>query len=428
MTRRRLNTQINTRCSLAGRLRTAGLLFMLAVSAVSGWAQTRLSPELHLQYTDMAVLASRERRADFSCQVTQDKPSLGFDLRFHSDYHVTTPIKLLADVGGWLQVVMRVTPAANREEPVYLIHRYSVPDVPLGEKGGGELVGGFDFGLGRYQVDWMMRDGRGRVCSSHWELEAKLRPGQQDLPLTLDPNMVAERIGGPFDQEPPVERTTTQPLHVKILLNLSPVKPQESILRPEDAAVLLSMLRSISREPGVGRFTLVAFNLREQKIVHRQDSAERIDFGQLGQAVQSRTAGAVNYHLLQDRRSETHFVTKLLTDQLGAAAASPDAIIILGPKVTLEKKVPLEALKERGAAPCPIFYLNYNPNPFDEPWRDTIGSALKAYKGAVAYNILLPSDLGAAMRDMLSRIGKRPTSGGAISSLLQATDGVASEQ
>src|ERR1700730_5518808 len=100
MTRRRLKTRINTRCCLAGRLRAVGLLFMLAVSTVSGWPQTRLSPELHLQYTDMAVLASRERRADFSCQVTPDKPSLGFDLRFHSDYHVTIPIKLLADVGG----------------------------------------------------------------------------------------------------------------------------------------------------------------------------------------------------------------------------------------------------------------------------------------------------------------------------------------
>ena len=236
------------------------------------------------------------------------------------------------------------------------------------------------------------------------------------------------RVEGPFDDEPPVERAATRPLHVKILLNLSPVKPQETILRPGDAAVLLSMLRSITREPGLSRFTLVAFNLREQKIVHRQDNAEKIDFGQLGQAVQSRTAGALNYHLLQDRRSETHFLTKLLTDQLGAEAASPDAIIILGPKVTLEKKVPLEPLKEGGAAPCPIFYLNYNPNPFDEPWPDTIGSALKAYKRAVAYNILLPRDLGVAIGDMLSRIGKRPSSEASIGSLLQATDGAASQQ
>jgi len=73
---------------------------MLAVPTVSGWTQTRLSPGFHLQYADMAVLASHERRADFSCQVTPVKPGLGFDLRFHSDYRVTVPIKVLADVGG----------------------------------------------------------------------------------------------------------------------------------------------------------------------------------------------------------------------------------------------------------------------------------------------------------------------------------------
>ncbi len=74
----------------------------------------------------------------------------------------------------------------------------------------------------------------------------------------------------------------------------------------------------------------------------------------------------------------------------------------------------LDLLKEGGTAPCPIFYLNYNPNSFDDPWRDTIGSALKAYKGAVVYNILMPRDLGAAMRDMLSRIGKRPAPEAAV--------------
>ena len=162
--------------------------------------------------------------------------------------------------------------------------------------------------------------------------------------------------------------------------------------------------------------------------MNRQGNSGNIDFVPLGQAVQSRTAGTLNYHLLQDRRSETHFVTKLLTDQLGAAAASPDAIIILGRKVTLDKRVPLEPLKEGGAAPCPIFYLNYNPKPIEDPWRDTLGSALKAYKGAVEYDIALPRDWGEAMRDVMSRIGKRTASEVAISPLLPATDGVVPQQ
>src|SRR5260370_18427384 len=205
-----------------------------------------------------------------------------------------------------------------------------------------------------------------------------------------------------------------------MLLNLPPAKPQESVWKPEDATVLLSILSGITHEPGVSNIPLVAFNLREQKIIYRQDETNKIDFAALGKAVQAPTAGTIEYRLLRDKQSETHFVTKLLTDQLGAQTASPDAIIIVGPKVTLEKKVPIEPLKEGGTAPCPIFYLNYNPNPFDDPWRDTIASPLKAYKGAFAYNIVLPRDLGAAIRDMLSRIGKRPAPEAAVSSLFGA--------
>ena len=58
---------------------------------------------------------------------------------------------------------------------------------------------------------------------------------------------------------------------------------------------------------------------------------------------------------------------------------------------------------------CPVLYLNYNSNPH-EPWSDTIGSALKAYKAATSYNIVFPRDVGIAMRKLLSRIAKRPNS------------------
>jgi hypothetical protein len=382
---------------------------MLAASTVSGWAQVRLGAGFHLQYEDMAVLESGEPRADFLCRVIPEKPELGFDLRFHADYRVILPVRALPEAGNRLGMLMRVTPAANTERPVYLGYRFAIPDVPLGAKGEVMLAGGFDTGLGHYQVDWLMRDGRGRVCSSHWEVDAREGRHKRDLPLTLEPNMIAQRVEGTFGDEPLVATAVAKPLHLKILLNLSPVKPRESFLKPEDTLVLFSMLRGIIREPGVSRFTLVAFNVREQRIIHRQYDVEKIDFAAIGKALQAPTAGTVNYRLLRDRQSETHFITKLLTDQLGPQTVSPDAIIIIGPKITLEKKVPLDPLKERGATSCPIFYLNYNSNPIDEPFRDTIASALKAYSGALAYNIALPHDVGGAIKDMLSRIGKRPT-------------------
>jgi hypothetical protein len=127
---------------LDGRLRSGGLLFMLSVSTVSGWAQALPSTPFGRQFDDTEVLASCGQREDVSCQVTPYKPKLGFDLRFHSNYRVTVPIKILANNGGWLQVLMRVTPAANSDTPVYLSHRYSVPDFEMDTRGKGDLEGG----------------------------------------------------------------------------------------------------------------------------------------------------------------------------------------------------------------------------------------------------------------------------------------------
>jgi hypothetical protein len=195
------------------------------------------------------------------------------------------------------------------------------------------------------------------------------------------------------------------PLQVRILLNLSPAEASHSILAPEDTSVLFSILRGLAQEPGISYSGLLAFNLREQRIVYRADSGESIDIASLRRALHGPQTGTVSYRDLSNPRSETDFVTRLLAEELGAGAAAPDAIVIIGRKVTLNMKVPLASLKGFGAAPCPIFYISYSPNPVDEPFNDTIGSALKAYKGAVAYNIARPQDVGAAVRKMLARIG-----------------------
>jgi hypothetical protein len=102
--------------------------------------------------------------------------------------------------------------------------------------------------------------------------------------------MIGERVDL-FGYELPVQRDATHPLHVKILLNLSPAKQKESIPKIQDVAVLLSILHGIAREPGVSRFTLVAFNMREQNIIYRQDSAPEINFAALAKRYRRLRAG-----------------------------------------------------------------------------------------------------------------------------------------
>ena len=46
--------------------------------------------------TDAAVLESQDPRKDLPCTATPVKPTLGFDLKFHSGYEVSVPLKELA--------------------------------------------------------------------------------------------------------------------------------------------------------------------------------------------------------------------------------------------------------------------------------------------------------------------------------------------
>ena len=399
-------------------LRGAGTFVAAALLVCApGWSQTilnfsRLGGVVRIVNTDMAVLESSEHRVDLPCEVTPDKSELAFDMRFHGTYRVTIPMRDLAGTGDQLRVLMRITPAAQPGNPVYMVDRFTVPAIEEEAPGEATLPGGFAMGPGHYTVDWLLRDRRERVCSAHWEVEARAGSGQQDLPLSLAPGVVAERPRDAFLEQAPVERSPAdQLLHVKLLVNFSPTNPNDSALKPWEVDAVVAILRGIAREPQIGRFSLVAFNMQEQRIIYREDNVDRIDFPALGEAVSGIKLGTVDFRRLQDPQSGTRFLTDLLSTELGPQNPGPDAIVIAGPKLMLEKRLSQQALREAGAANCPVFYLNYNLNPRNNPWRDAIGSAMRVYKG-LEYTITLPRDLGNALGDMMLRL-KRPGVGAA---------------
>ncbi len=391
--------------------RWAGLV-VAATVAVPAWGQTelgfsRLGGLVRIVNTDLAVLESAENRTDLPCQVTPQKPELAFDLRFHAAYRVAIPLKELWGDGDMLRILLRVSPLDRKDNEIYLVDRFSVPPIEEDAKGEAALPGGFVLGPGHYKVDWLMRDRSERVCAAHWEVEAKLDEHTRDLPLTMPANTVAQRPQEPFSEQPPVERVPAdKQLYVKILVNFSPTDPREATLKPWDVDAIVSILRGVTREPQIGRFSLAAFNMQEERVIYREDHVERIDFPALGEAVQAIKLGRVDYRRLQDPQSSTKFLAGLLAEHLGPQNPAPDAIIIAGPKLMLEKRISPEVLKQAGRANCPIFYLNYNFNPRTNPWRDAIGSALRVYRG-LEYSITLPRDLGTALTDMMFRMSQK---------------------
>jgi hypothetical protein len=355
--------------------------------------------------TDSAVLEAQEVRKDLPCTVTPIKPTLGFDLRFHAGYEVSIPLKDLAGSEDMLTTIFRVTSAAHKDDPVYFSQRLSVPAIEEDAKGNAYLQGAFDVGEGEYHVDFLMRDRSERVCSFYWDTEAELPAKDKQLELMVAPGAVEAADREPFKDEPPVDRPQTPgPLNVKVIVNFAPQNAHSATLQPLDTNALISILRSISREPRIQKFSMVAFNMQEQRVVYRQESTDQINFPALGEALNSLNLGTVDLKRLSQKHGGTEFLAGLLTEEI-SNKDHPDAVIFAGPKVMLDDTPPPESFNHLADVDYPVFYMNYNLNPQANPWRDAIGNAVKHLKG-YEYTISRPRDLWYAWTEIMSRIVK----------------------
>jgi hypothetical protein len=384
----------------------AGLLLLIGRPACGQSVIGGVTPGavVHLVQTDMAVLELQEPRKDLPCTVTPVKPTLGFDLRLHAGYEVIVPLKDLAGSEGSLNIVFCVTPELHKDQPVYFSQRVRMPLIADDARGEVGMEGSFDLGEGAYHVDWLMRDPAERVCSSYWDVEAALADSDREVGLVVPPGEVRATDLEPFREEPPVERIQPDhPLSVKVLLNFAPQRTNSVVLRPLDVKALVSILRSVYREPRIGTFSVVAFNLQQQRVIFRQETASRIDFPALGTAVDSLALGTVDIRRLGEKNGDTQFLSSLVRREVGGDKF--DAVVFAGPKALLEENVPAEDLKQMGQVESPMFYMNYTLDPQAVPWRDAIGNVVKFFRGA-EYTISRPRDLWNALTEMVTRIGE----------------------
>jgi len=359
----------------------------------------------NLPGTDLAVLEAREPRRDLLCTVNPQKPSLGFDLRFHSGFDITVPLKDLAGTQNTLTVLFRVSLASKPDSPVYFMESFNVPPIDEDARGEANLQGSFDLGEGKYQVDWLMKDRTERVCSSYWDSEAVLGPKDKGVALTLDAGEIAPTDLEPFEPQPFTTRAEgTNGLNLKVLVNFAPQNEKASTLQQTDTSALVSLLRCMQRDPRVGKFSVVAFNTQEQKVLYRQAGVAQIDFPAIGEAVRTLHLGRVDIGRLANKNSETEFLADLLVQEI-EAPDKPDAFVIIGPKTLVEESIPADKLRASPGPDFPVFYLNYNLTPTVTPWRDAIGAAVRFFKGQ-EYTISKPRDLWFAITELVGKVVK----------------------
>jgi hypothetical protein len=402
-----LLNRLGGRCKLTGLILSTALILIAPLSAQILIHPSGTSRTANIFNTDLAVLELGEQRKDLPCTVTPSKPALGFDLKFHAGYQVSVPLKELAGEENALNIVFRVSEQDHRDEASYFVQHLRVPPIQEDAKGDASVLGAFDLGEGSYHIDWLMRDRTERVCSSSWDTEANLSSKDRPMSLSLGPGAIRRADGEQFKEEPPIQRASADPpLNVKVLVNFAPQNSLSPALQPLDTTALVSILRTIARDPRIGKFSIVAFNMQEQKVIYRQDGVNRIDFPALGSALTTLNLGTVDLKRLGDKHGDTDFLTGLVRKEMVPGAEDhPDALVFAGPKILLDSNPSDEALRDAADIDFPVFYMNYNLNPQAVPWRDAISHTVRFFRG-YEYTISRPRDLWFAVSEMVSKIVK----------------------
>lgn len=368
------------------------------------------SPGSSLRFhpSDSAVLAGDKNRSDFECRVEPQSPRLGFDLKFTAGYVVQVPARTVADSGDSLRILFRVKPTDITGAPAVYFHQsFDIPHVST-ESGTASFPGRFMVGPGRYEIDWLMRNRQGRVCSAHWKATAEMPSRTALLAAAAPTNLIRPYREDTFADEPPVARATEASggLHVALLVNIAPLDRNRFKLNSHEIESLVTMLRTLHREPSLGLFSLTAFHAYDRQLVYAVEGQTRLDFAALGEAIESVPAGLVGVDALADEDGDQQFLSSLLNTAFESAREPPDAIVIMGPKVDRDAVISPDLLQIT-TRPRAIFQFSYNRNPHSYPWPGAIESALRPY-GLVHSNVTRPQDFSRALAGFLDAMGAAP--------------------
>src|SRR5437660_10549161 len=102
------------RVSLAATILAACSPFATPQNMLQGLASRG---SVQLLSSDAAVLETEETKKDLPCTVTQVKPLLGFDLRFHTGYDIVLPLREIAEESDVLTIVFKVTSDTAKDSP-----------------------------------------------------------------------------------------------------------------------------------------------------------------------------------------------------------------------------------------------------------------------------------------------------------------------
>jgi hypothetical protein len=336
------------------------------------------------------------------CNVSPFKPRLNYSFRFQTGYVLEIPLNQYIGKGHSVATLLRVTPENSERDPVYLVSRTRLGEIPP-TKALLELGGGYVVGEGKYRVDMLVSDDAGRTCVKNWKITAKLNGKEDDVPPGMPAGAVDE-ISLRKWMRSSKGRAGDEGYRMTVLVDVSPMMPHRVRLGAFDRVLLLSSLTSVIERLPLRSVRLVLFNLDQQREIYRDENFEPSRFNQVAQALTNLELGTVAYDVIKNRGGHIDLLADLIED--ARKAESSDAVLFLGPKPWRFDKAPKAALPERSSTDPAFFYLQLRPYVASAALTDTIMSAVK-HMGGKTFDIYTTGDFAEAIRDVTKALETR---------------------
>ena len=334
------------------------------------------------------------------CEVWPIPPRLGFSFRFQAGYVVRVPMNQYVGPGHSWNLLTRVAPEGG--DPVYLANTIKLPSIPK-TKVRAELGGTFLVGEGRYSVDWVLTDDRGRIFRKSWQIEAKLNPSERGVKIGIAPGSVSEVSFRQWSPEEAHDEDVRPLRRLTVLLHAAPLYSRTTTMHIQDRVRLLGSLVSLLESLPARAVRLVAFNLDQQKELFRRDDLTPDAFGALAESVNALELNVVSYGVLKNTRGHMSLLAEIVNQELSAADPS-DAVIFLGPATRYLDRFSAAVLEQRRGAGPPFFYFQYRPyfqRSAELP--DSIASAIGRLKGKMIV-VRTPNDFAKAIKQVQAQV------------------------
>jgi hypothetical protein len=243
-------------------------------------------------------------------------------------------------------------------------------------------------------------DNSGRVCRKEWDIEARLRRGENKVKLAMAPYVVTDLS---LRGAPRVPRNDdVAPLRLTVLMHAAPLSPRRTRMGGRDRMLLLGTLSSLLDSVPARSVRLVVFNLDQQKEIYRQDNFLPEAFDEVAQSINSLELGTVDYRVLQNRGGHLDLLAELVNREVKAPAPS-DVVVFLGPGTRYSHKPRQEEIERPQNTVPRFFYFQHRPAfPPQPAWDDSINYAVDRLKGKTIV-IRSPGDLAKGIAEIERR-------------------------